>query len=407
MDSITQAVLGAAVGQAFLGKQLGNRALLWGGFAGTIPDLDVFSRLFLSHEVYGLIYHRGITHSIFFTLLFSPFFAWLAYRYYQKNWHHRLGLQVGYNVVLGFIYSAFIFLFGFLAYRTLHWIPIVLFLIFAGCGYFVFRRLVLNVRHRQDFNRIASWRSWTLMFFFAIWTHWFIDACTSYGTQIFEPFSNYRIAFDNISIVDPLYTTPLLLGCFAAYFLRAYKWKNIANLMGIVLSTAYMAYTFYVKTKVNTVVADSLKAQNIEYTDFVTSPTIGNTILWQTTVQTPDSFYYGMYSLFDKEANIQFLALPRNHELLEPHKNEELVQILLWFANDYYNVIRRDDGNLQFNNLRFGLLGGGTYPLKDPYIFKFVLGQHNGKFDAWQERDIEQLNMGDMLSAFWTRLKGI
>ena len=42
MDSITQIVLGAACGEAVLGKKIGNKALLFGAIGGTIPDLDVF-----------------------------------------------------------------------------------------------------------------------------------------------------------------------------------------------------------------------------------------------------------------------------------------------------------------------------------------------------------------------------
>ena len=39
-------------------------------------------------------------------------------------------------------------------------------------------------------------------------THGLLDACTSYGTQLFWPFSNERISWNNISIVDPLFTIP-------------------------------------------------------------------------------------------------------------------------------------------------------------------------------------------------------
>ena len=42
MDSLTQIVLGAAVGEVMLGRKVGNRAILWGAVAGTIPDLDVY-----------------------------------------------------------------------------------------------------------------------------------------------------------------------------------------------------------------------------------------------------------------------------------------------------------------------------------------------------------------------------
>ena len=42
-------------------------------------------------------------------------------------------------------------------------------------------------------------------------THGLLDACTSYGTQLFWPFSNERVTWNNISIVDPLFTIPILL----------------------------------------------------------------------------------------------------------------------------------------------------------------------------------------------------
>ena len=71
MDSLTQITLGAAVGEVVLGKKVGNRAMLWGAVGGTIPDLDVFSNFF-TDEITALAFHRGITHSIFFSV-FAPF----------------------------------------------------------------------------------------------------------------------------------------------------------------------------------------------------------------------------------------------------------------------------------------------------------------------------------------------
>ena len=44
MDSLTQIVLGAAVGEVALGKKVGNKAMLYGAIAGTIPDLDEIGR---------------------------------------------------------------------------------------------------------------------------------------------------------------------------------------------------------------------------------------------------------------------------------------------------------------------------------------------------------------------------
>jgi inner membrane protein len=42
-------------------------------------------------------------------------------------------------------------------------------------------------------------------------THAVLDACTTYGTMLFWPFSDIRIAWNTISVVDPLFTVPILL----------------------------------------------------------------------------------------------------------------------------------------------------------------------------------------------------
>ena len=68
MDSLSQIVLGAAVGEAALGKRLGNRAMVWGAVAGTLPDMDVLGQYFLN-ELDNLAFHRGISHSILASVL--------------------------------------------------------------------------------------------------------------------------------------------------------------------------------------------------------------------------------------------------------------------------------------------------------------------------------------------------
>lgn len=71
--------VGAAVGEALLGKKIGNKAPVYGALAAFIPDLDVLFGLFL-HPVDYLSIHRGFTHSIFFPFLLAPFLAYWAYK---------------------------------------------------------------------------------------------------------------------------------------------------------------------------------------------------------------------------------------------------------------------------------------------------------------------------------------
>ena len=55
MDSLTQIVLGAAVGEVTLGKKIGNKAQLIGAIAGTLPDLDVFVTMSQENDLAEII----------------------------------------------------------------------------------------------------------------------------------------------------------------------------------------------------------------------------------------------------------------------------------------------------------------------------------------------------------------
>jgi inner membrane protein len=87
MDSITQLALGAAVGEAVAGRQVGRRALLWGAIAGTIPDLDVF--IHFGDAVRDFTYHRGASHSLFVLLAVTPLLVWLILKLHPDTAGHR------------------------------------------------------------------------------------------------------------------------------------------------------------------------------------------------------------------------------------------------------------------------------------------------------------------------------
>lgn len=84
MDLITQTVLGAAVGEATLGKKAGNKAILWGAIGGLIPDLDVLVTPFYN-VVDGLFVHRGFSHSLIFAFILAPPMGFLLSKLYKKN----------------------------------------------------------------------------------------------------------------------------------------------------------------------------------------------------------------------------------------------------------------------------------------------------------------------------------
>lgn len=76
MDSLTQAVLGASIGAALLGRTSGRRAAALGAIVATIPDLDVF--IPMGDDVANFTYHRGFSHSFLFCILMTPILVWTA-----------------------------------------------------------------------------------------------------------------------------------------------------------------------------------------------------------------------------------------------------------------------------------------------------------------------------------------
>ena len=84
MDSLTQIVLGASVGEAILGKKVGNRAVAWGAIGGTIPDLDVLLNPFLS-DVQGTLTHRTFSHSLIVLTLLAPVLGYAVHRLHRNK----------------------------------------------------------------------------------------------------------------------------------------------------------------------------------------------------------------------------------------------------------------------------------------------------------------------------------
>lgn len=76
MDSITQAALGAAIGQSILGEKIQHRGAILGAVIATIPDLDVL--LHIIYDSYDMLsIHRGFSHSIMFSFFGAFIIAYL------------------------------------------------------------------------------------------------------------------------------------------------------------------------------------------------------------------------------------------------------------------------------------------------------------------------------------------
>lgn len=87
------------MGEAFAGKTLGKKAMLWGILAQSIPDVDFIASFWLKTSD-NLLAHRGITHSFLFALLITPVIAGFAHSLNKshnisfKKWILFIGLVI-------------------------------------------------------------------------------------------------------------------------------------------------------------------------------------------------------------------------------------------------------------------------------------------------------------------------
>ena len=118
-------------------------------------------------------------------------------------------------------------------------------------------------------------------------SHGLLDACTSYGTQLFWPFSFDRIAWDFIAIIDPVFTGILALGVLAA----ARKRTPIPARIVLFLAAGYL--TLAAEQHGRALDAQQrLAAARHETIDRGRAlPTLGNIIAWRSLYQSGNTLH--------------------------------------------------------------------------------------------------------------------
>lgn len=328
MDSITQLVLGAAIGEAALGRKIGNRAVLWGAAMGTLPDLDVF--IPLGDVVSDFTYHRSASHSLFVLALATPLLAWLATRIHADT--------------------------------------------------------------RELFRR------WMLAIYLVFTTHVLLDSLTAYGTQIFWPLSSTPVSLGTIFIIDPFYTVPLLIGVIAALVTtRDSPRGHRINRIGLIASSAYLAWTLVAKVIVDNRFEDELQRQGIAYHNIFSTPAPFNSLLWRAVVRDTDGYYEAYHSVFDGDSEIRFHRYASEDALLEPLADNWSVERLRWFSRGFYGVTL-DQQDIVISDLRMGV--------EPNYVFRFKVAELSNphpKPVAIVEQ-LEPVRDYDLLPLIWARI---
>lgn len=404
MDSITQVVLGAACGELVAGKKMGNRAMIWGGVGGTIPDLDVLANFCLD-PLHAMVFHRGPMHSLIFAVVMPFILGPLVKKIYDGDWHtKRKWKWIGYGLgLLLYVLASFvIYLIANLVAGHQPWFVIIA-LILPGGLYFYKRYLQVSMSNERIPN--VSTLSWIGLFFWAIFTHPLLDALTTYGTQLFWPFSNVRIALSSVAIVDPMYTVPFATCLLVASTMhRQTKFRPIIVWSGTIFSTLFLALTVFNKQRINSIFEKTLQENQMDVTEYMTVPTIFNNALWFAIGKQDSTYVCGYYSIFDRERSFAPLQeVTAHHELMEAYSNQYPAKVLPWFSDGYYAIELMNDSTFHYYDLRFGSTNGNLEH-KEGIIFKMKLVDRSGVLEMIEENRPE--NKREDIEWFKNRIFG-
>jgi inner membrane protein len=155
-------------------------------------------------------------------------------------------------------------------------------LIFIPIGALIASFLLWPVmRKRIEFKKIYGYA------FLGYATSGLLDACTSYGTHLLWPFSDTRIAWNIIAIVDPVFSLTLLIVLIIGFK----YYKPIAARVGLSLAGCYLLLGMWQHQNALQSAIELAEQRGHEIQRIIVKPTLANLVLWRSVYQSNNRFY--------------------------------------------------------------------------------------------------------------------
>lgn len=187
-------------------------------------------------------------------------------------------------------------------------------------------------------------------------THALLDACTTYGTQLYWPFSNERVAWNIMSIIDPLYTVPIaaLLG------LSLSPQRHWLARIALFWVFAYPAVGWWQRERAESVAYQLAASRQHQVLSLSAKPSFANLLLWKVIYRTPDYFYVDAVRMGIKPKVIEGTAIApldiqRDLPWLQAGSQQaEDLERFRWFSQDYIALAANNPKRVI--DLRYSLL---------------------------------------------------
>ena len=168
-------------------------------------------------------------------------------------------------------------------------------------------------------------------------THGLLDACTSYGTQLFWPFADVRLAWNNVSVVDPLFTLPVLALTVAA----AVRRRRLLAWLAVAWALGYLALGVLQGQRALAAGAELAESRGHVPARLTAKPGFGNLLLWKIVYEDGGRYHVdavrtGMDASVCPGATVPALRLKRDLPWLDPASQQaQDVERFRWFSADY------------------------------------------------------------------------
>ena len=171
-------------------------------------------------------------------------------------------------------------------------------------------------------------------------THGLLDACTSYGTQLLWPFTSERFAWNNISIIDPLFTLPVLgLAIIGVY--RKNPWFGRAAFGWAI---CYLLFGVLQRERAIAGGSELAALRGHEPIRLEAKPGFANLLLWKVVYETDDYFHVdGVRVGFENKKFPGDRALKLNLDihfnwLDQGSQQARDIERFRWFSNNYLAI---------------------------------------------------------------------
>ena len=230
-------------------------------------------------------------------------------------------------------------------------------------------------------------------------THGLLDACTSYGTQLFWPFSNERVTWNNISIVDPLFTIPVLILVVIAIKTK----KKIFSFFSIGWVIFYLSLGFIQYERALLAAVELAQVRGHSPERLTLKPSFGNLILWKSIYQHKETFYVdairaAQSSTWCAGESIRVFDYQYHLPNLEKESQQKKdIERFRWFSQDYLGY---DKERNIITDVRYSMIPNQIAPM-----WGLMIDEQRGVNDHaiwWTSRSLDQ----SQIDLFKSMLKG-